>query len=89
MSVDDVSVKVNNIAKEEDKYIPTETIQQVKEKADESMPHLSPDGSAFCTPLGALVIGYAAVSGDDGTKPVGTVDIPTDKVQKFIDSVLE
>lgn len=89
MSVADVSIKINNVAKEEGQYVPPEAIEQVKQQADEKIPHLSPDGAAFCTPLGALVTGYAAVSGDDGTKPAGSVEIPTARVNEFVNSVME
>ena len=52
-----------------------------------SIPNLNPDGNSGMTPLNAMVVGYALVSGDNGTASAESVDIPADKMGAFVTTV--
>ena len=66
-----------------------EDIEHIREKTLELLPNSGNRGSDRITPIEALMIGYAAVSHDDGTQKDGEVDFPAsqDQVSQFVSKI--
>jgi hypothetical protein len=68
-----------------------EGIEIIQHEVRKDLPNIAADNSTQMTPMEALVIGYVMYSGDDGSAAAGTVqlDIPQDKVEKFMEKIIE
>jgi len=84
-----ITDNVNQLGSTEGVRVDDETVSQVQVAVEQSVPCINPDGRSGMTPLEASVIGYALVSGDDGTATQESVKIPVEKVGEFVERMNE
>lgn len=84
-----VTDNLNELAEEEGIWISDDTVETAKAVVEESIPNLNPEGDSQMTPMGAVVLGYAIASEDDGSAAEGSVDLPRDKVSTYIETVTQ
>ena len=79
-----ITDNINQLATMEGIKVNDEIVEKAKIAVEESMPNINPDNSVGMTPLEASVIGYAIVSGDDGTASMESVKIPAKQINTFV-----
>jgi hypothetical protein len=84
-----ITDNVNQLGSTEGVRVDDETVSKVQVAVEQSVPCINPDGRSGITPLEASVIGYALVSGDDGTATQESVKIPVEKVGAFVERMTE
>ena len=82
-----ITDNVNQLGSTEGVRVDDETVSQVQVAVEQSVPCINPDGGSGMTPLEASVVGYALVSGDDGTATQESVKIPVEKVGAFVETI--
>jgi len=89
IDVGTITDTVNGLISDEGVKIGDDAVETVKDKVETSVPNLNPERKEGMTPLNAMAVGYALASGDDGTAPENSVNIPTDKAASFVDAVTQ
>lgn len=84
-----ITDNLNELGKDEGIKTDDESIVKAKIAVEESLPNLNQEKRSTMTPLEAMVIGYSAVSGDNGTAPPDSVKLPVDKVNTFIENITQ
>ncbi len=79
-----ITDNINQLATLEGIKVNDEIVEKARIAVEESMPKINPDNSLGMTPLEASVIGYAIVSGDDGTASMESVKIPAKQINTFV-----
>jgi hypothetical protein len=82
-----ITDQVNALGADQGLWVDDATVTSVKAAVEGSIPNLNPDGNLGMTPLNAMVVGYALVSGDNGTASAESVNIPSDKMSAFVNTV--
>ena len=82
-----ITDQVNALVADQGLRVDDATVTSAKAAVEGSIPNLNPDGNSGMTPLNAMVVGYALVSGDNGTASAESVDIPADKMGAFVTTV--
>lgn len=68
-------------------WIDDETVETVKAMVEESLPNLNSEKKQEMTPLGAIVVGYALASADNGTAAENSVKLSTEKVGSYVETI--
>jgi hypothetical protein len=89
IDVGTITDSVNSQVSDEGVRINDQAVQTAKDAVETSVPNLNPEKNETMTPLNAMAVGYALASGDDGTAPAGSVNIPLDKAASFVDVVTQ
>ncbi|MCX6827589.1 MAG: hypothetical protein NTV06_10065, partial [candidate division Zixibacteria bacterium] len=84
-----ITDNINQLGSTEGIRVDDEIVAKAQIAVEESIPNINPDKSTGMTPLEASVIGYALVSGDDGTASAESVKLPIDKVNNFVDNITQ
>jgi len=79
-----ITDNINQLGSTEGIKVDDEIVEKARVAVEESMPNINPDNSFGMTPLEASVIGYAVISGDDGTSSIESVKIPANKINTFV-----
>jgi hypothetical protein len=87
LDIGTVTDSINELGSSEGVRVDDETVIKVRNVVDVSMPNINPNKTAGMTPLEAAVIGYAIVSGDDGTASAESVSLPEEKLYAFIEMI--
>jgi len=82
-----ITDSVNELGSSEGIRVDDETVTAAKVAVEGSIPNLNKTESSNMTPLEAAVVGYALVSGDDGTASSESVDLPGDKMNTFVETI--
>jgi hypothetical protein len=89
LSVGAITDSINQLGSSEGVHLNDDTVTLAMSLVEESIPNIKPAGRAGITPLGAMVIGYAIVSGDDGTASRETISLPADKMNAFVEKITQ
>ena len=89
LDIGTITDNINSLGRNEGVRVDDDTVMTVKAVAEESIPNMNPEKTDGMTPLEACVIGYALVSGDDGTASAESVKLPADKMSNFVDNVAQ
>jgi len=84
-----VTDNINDLAREEGIWISDKTVDTARAVVEGSLPNLNPEKSEELTPLGAMVLGYAIASQDDGSTEPGSVGLSTDKVGTYVENITQ
>ncbi|OGC21652.1 hypothetical protein A2291_06045 [candidate division WOR-1 bacterium RIFOXYB2_FULL_42_35] len=84
-----VTDKVNELGSDSGVRVDDNTVLKAKTVVEASIPNLNPEKKSSLTPLGAMTVGYALMTGDDGTASENSVKLPTDKVNSFVKAVTQ
>ena len=84
-----ITDSINRLGSMEGVKVTDAMITKVRLAVETSLPNINPNGKFLMTPMEASVIGYVAVSGDDGTAKAGSVKIPEDKMNQFVEMLLK
>jgi hypothetical protein len=87
LNVGAITDSINQLGSTEGVHVNDETVTTAMGIVEESIPNIKPAGRKGITPLGAMVVGYAIVSGDDGTASVETISLPADKMNAFVEDI--
>ena len=87
LDIGTVTDSINELGSSEGVRVDDETVIKIRNVVDISMPNINPNKTAGMTPLEAAVIGYAIVSGDDGTASVESISLPEEKLYAFIEMI--
>lgn len=68
-------------------WIDDEIVKTAKAMAEESLPNLNSEKKQEMTPLGAIVVGYALASGDNGSAPEDSVKLSTEKIGAYVETI--
>jgi hypothetical protein len=82
-----ITDSVNALGADQGLRVDDAAVTSAKAAVEGSVPNLNPGNNDGMTPLNAMVVAYALVSGDDGTASAESVDIPADKLNSFVDTV--
>lgn len=89
IDVGTVTDKVNELGSDSGVRVDDNTVLKAKTVVEASIPNLNPDKKSSMTPLGAMTVGYALMTGDDGTASESSIKMPTDKVNSFVKAVTQ
>jgi len=87
LDIGTITDNINQLGSTEGIRVDDETVAKAQIAVEESIPNINPDKSTGMTPLEASVIGYALVSGDDGTATTESIKLPEDKANSYADKV--
>ena len=79
-----ITDNINQLGSLEGVKVDDEIVTKARIAVEASMPKLNPDNSFGMTPFEASIIGYAIVSGDDGTANNASLKIPREKINTFV-----
>jgi hypothetical protein len=82
-----ITDSVNALGADQNLRVDDATVTSAKAAVEGSISNLNPGNNDGMTPLNAMVVGYALVSGDNGTASAESVDIPADKMSAFVNTV--
>lgn len=82
-----ITDSINQLGASESVRVDDDTVSKAQAAVEQSMPNINPDQGSGMTPLEASVVGYALVSGDDGTASQESVKIPADKIGDFVETI--
>lgn len=89
LDIGTITDNINSLGRSDGVRVDDDTVATVKTAAEESIPNINPEKKDGMTPLEACVIGYALVSGDDGTATNESVDLPVEKISKFVENITQ
>jgi hypothetical protein len=89
LDIGTITDNINSLGRSDGVRVDDDTVTTVKAVAEESIPNMNPEKKNGMTPLEACVIGYALVSGDDGTATNESVNLPVDKVSNFVENITQ
>lgn len=89
LDIGTITDNLNELGKDQGIKTDDESMIKAKVAVEESLPNLNQEKRSTMTPLEAMVIGYSAVSGDNGTAPPESVKLPVDKVNTFIENITQ
>jgi hypothetical protein len=84
-----VTDNINQLGKDRGIRVDDETVSIVKVVVEGSIPNINPRKSYGITPLEAMVVSYAVISGDDGTATTESVGIPADRINAFVENIAQ
>jgi len=84
-----ITDNINQLGSSEGIRVDDETVAKAQIAVEGSIPNINPDSKPEMTPLEASVVGYAIVSGDDGTASTESVKLPVDKVNDFVENITQ
>ena len=87
LDIGSITDNINELGSGEGVRVNDEAVETAKAVVEGSIPNINPDGKQGITPLEAMVVGYAIVSGDDGTASSESVPLPADKVSGFVENI--
>ena len=87
LDIGTVTDSINELGSGEGVRVDDETVIKARSVVEASMPNINPDKRSGMTPLEAAIIGYAIVSGDDGTAPERSINLNRDKLYMFIEKI--
>jgi hypothetical protein len=87
LDIGTITDNINQLGSTEGIRVDDETVAKAQLAVEESIPNINPDKNTGMTPLEASVIGYALVSGDDGTATTESIKLPEDKANSYADKV--
>jgi len=87
LNIGSVTDTINDLGSGEGVRVTDDMVSTAKSVVEASIPNINPEGNDGITPLEASVIGYAIVSGDDGTASQESVNLPADKMNEFVETV--
>lgn len=87
LDVGTITDNINSLGSGEGIRVDDETVTTAKTVVEGSIPNINPDNRPGITPLEAAVVGYALVSGDDGTASQESVKLPADKINSFVENI--
>ena len=82
-----VTDTINDLGEDVGYRIQDEDVEMAKTVVEGAIPNLNPEGEYGMTPLGAMAVGYALTSGDDGTAKENSVEVPVDKFSAFAEEM--
>lgn len=84
-----VTDNINMLGKDKKVRVNDETVSIVKVVVEGSIPNINPTKSYGITPLEAMVVSYAVISGDDGNVTSESVGIPVDRINAFVENIAQ
>jgi hypothetical protein len=89
LDIGTITDNINQLGSDNGVRVDDDTVTAAKTIVEESIPNINPEKSSGITPLEAMVVGYALVSGDDGTASAETVSIPADSASTFVENIVQ